>query len=106
MSGLQVSIVKFFLSAMRQLHLAQGMGDPGIGSTAKLEQVVKGIKTNQAKHKYYTLSFSARMHTSPSAKPQERITMLPSTAWLYPGLETPFPTPLLFLAVTLRLLGA
>ena len=26
------------------------MGDPGIGSMAKLEQVVKGIKSDQVKH--------------------------------------------------------
>ena len=49
-SGLQASTIKCYLSAIRQLHIAQGLGDPGIGSMAKLEQVVRGIKSNQAKH--------------------------------------------------------
>ena len=41
-SGLQASTTKCYLSAIRQLHTAQGVGDPGMGSMAKLEQVVGG----------------------------------------------------------------
>lgn len=36
------------MSALRQLNLVQGFGDPCIGKMAKLEQVIKGIKRVQA----------------------------------------------------------
>lgn len=48
-SGLRASTIKCYLSAIRQLQLAKGMGDPGIGKMARLEQVLKGIKSDQAK---------------------------------------------------------
>ena len=35
-SGLQASTIKCCFSAIRQLHIAQGVGDPGIGSMAML----------------------------------------------------------------------
>ena len=43
------STIKCYLSAVRHLHIAEGMGDPGIGSMARLEQVLKGIKSVQAR---------------------------------------------------------
>ena len=49
MSGLRASTIKCYLSAIRQLQIARGAGDPGIGNIAKLEQVLKGIKAAQAK---------------------------------------------------------
>jgi len=48
-SGLRASTIKCYLSAIKQLHIARGVGDPGIGNMAKLEQVLKGIKSAQAK---------------------------------------------------------
>jgi len=57
-SGLRASTIKCYLSAIRQLHIAQGAGDPGIGNMAKLEQVLKGIKAAQAKGgTHYNLGF-------------------------------------------------
>ncbi len=47
--GLQTSTIKCYLSGVRQLHLAEGVGDPGIGKMARLEQVLKGIKSEVAK---------------------------------------------------------
>lgn len=47
--GLQASTIKCYMSAIRQLHIARGIGDPGINKMAKLEQVIRGIKLEQAK---------------------------------------------------------
>ena len=41
--------IKCYLAAIRHLHIAEGFGDPGICSMARLEQVLKGIKAAQAK---------------------------------------------------------
>ena len=41
--------IKCYLSAVRHLHVEEGVGDPHIGSMAKLEQVLRGIKSIQAK---------------------------------------------------------
>lgn len=48
-AGLQASTIKCYLSAIRQLHIAKGAGDPAIGGMVKLEQVIRGIKSEQAK---------------------------------------------------------
>ena len=40
---------KCYLAAIRYLHIAEGYGDPNISSMARLEQVLKGIKSVQAK---------------------------------------------------------
>lgn len=41
--------IKCYLSAIRHLHIEQGFGDPNISEMARLEQVLKGIKSTQAK---------------------------------------------------------
>lgn len=41
--------IKCYLSGIRHLHIAEGFGDPNISGMAKLEQVLKGIKSTQAK---------------------------------------------------------
>ncbi len=41
--------IKCYLSGVRHLHIAEGFGDPSICGMAKLEQVLKGIKSTQAK---------------------------------------------------------
>ena len=41
------------------------VGDPGIGSMAKLEQVVKGIKSNEAKHRNKIKQKSPRLPITP-----------------------------------------
>ena len=43
------STIKCYLSAIRHLHVAEGYGDPNICNMARLEQVLKGIKSIQAK---------------------------------------------------------
>ena len=43
------STIKSYLSAVRHLHIAEGRGDPGISSMARLEQVLKGVKLVQAR---------------------------------------------------------
>ena len=43
--------IKCYLAAIRHLHIAVGAGDPGISHMPKLEQVLKGIKSSQAKEK-------------------------------------------------------
>ena len=48
-SGVQASSIKGYLSAVRQLQIARGEGDPGISKMVKLEQVLKGTKSLQAK---------------------------------------------------------
>ena len=45
---LRASSIKCYLSGVRQLHLVGGLGDPNISKMAKLEQVLKGIKRQQA----------------------------------------------------------
>ena len=37
------STIKCYLSAVRQMHVAEGYGDPRMSSMARLEQVLKGI---------------------------------------------------------------
>ena len=56
------STIKCYLSAVRHLHIAEGHGDPGISNMVRLEQVLRGIKSVQAR-----------------APPQGRITRLPIT---------------------------
>ena len=41
------SSIKCYLSAVRHLHVETGIGDPGIASMLKLEQVLRGIKRSQ-----------------------------------------------------------
>ncbi len=41
--------IKCYLSAVRHLHIAEGMGDPRINNMARLEQVLRGIKRVQAR---------------------------------------------------------
>ena len=41
------SSIKCYLSAVRHLHIEAGIGDPGIASMLKLEQVLRGIKQSQ-----------------------------------------------------------
>ena len=41
--------IKCYLSAVRHLHIAEGLGSPGISSMARLEQVLRGIKSMQAR---------------------------------------------------------
>lgn len=43
------STIKCYLAAVRHLHIAEGFGDPNISGMARLEQVLKGIKSTQAK---------------------------------------------------------
>ena len=43
------STIKCYLSAIRHLHVAEGVGDPHIHSMARLEQVLKGVKSTQAR---------------------------------------------------------
>ncbi len=43
--------IKCYLSAVRHLHIADGLGDPGISEMARLEQVLRGIKSMQARGK-------------------------------------------------------
>lgn len=43
------STIKCYLSAVRHLHIAEGVGDPCISSMTCLEQVLKGIKMVQAR---------------------------------------------------------
>ena len=43
------SIIKVYLSAIRHLHIENHMPDPHISSMARLEQVVKGVKRDQAR---------------------------------------------------------
>jgi hypothetical protein len=42
--GLAPSSIKCYLSGVRHLQIAMHMGDPNIGSMARLEQVLKGAK--------------------------------------------------------------
>ena len=42
--------IKSYLAAIRHLHIAEGFGDPHISRMAKLEQVLKGIKSVQCKN--------------------------------------------------------
>lgn len=41
--------IKTYLAAIRHLHIAEGYGDPHINTMARLEQVLKGIKSVQCK---------------------------------------------------------
>ncbi len=43
------SSIKSYLAAIRHLHIAERYGDPNISSMARLEQVLKGIKSVQSK---------------------------------------------------------
>ena len=46
---LRHTTIKCYLSGVRHLHVAEGFGDPGISKMPRLEQVLKGIKSVQAK---------------------------------------------------------
>ena len=41
--------IKCYLAAIRHLHVAEGAGDPRIHNMARLEQVLRGIKSVQSK---------------------------------------------------------
>ena len=41
--------IKCYLSAVRHLHVAENHGDPGISGMVRLEQVMRGIKSTQAR---------------------------------------------------------
>ena len=43
------STIKCYLAAVRHLHIAEGYGDPNISSMPRLEQVLKGVKSVQAR---------------------------------------------------------
>jgi hypothetical protein len=43
------STIKCYLAAVRHLHIAEGFGDPLICDMARLEQVLKGVKSVQSK---------------------------------------------------------
>ena len=45
------STIKCYLSAIRHLHVAVGLGDPRICDMARLEQVLREVKSTQAKEK-------------------------------------------------------
>lgn len=47
--GLKYSSIKCYLSAVRHLHLEKKLPDPNIGSMARLEQVLRGVKSFQSK---------------------------------------------------------
>ena len=51
MDNLCHNTIKCYLSAVRHLHIADGLGDPGISKMARLEQVLRGIKSMQARGK-------------------------------------------------------
>lgn len=43
------STIKCYLSAVRHLHISEGLGDPHIHSMTRLVQVLRGVKSTQAK---------------------------------------------------------
>ena len=43
------STIKCYLCAIRHLHIAVGQGDQQICDMARLEQVLRGVKSTQAK---------------------------------------------------------
>ena len=47
--GLAHSTIKSYLSAVRQLQIAEGLPDPFLASMPRLEQEIKGIKVRQGK---------------------------------------------------------
>lgn len=49
MQNIAHSTIKCYLSAVRHLHIAEGLVDPKISSMARLEQVLRGVKSTQAK---------------------------------------------------------
>lgn len=49
LENLSHSTIKCYLSAIRHLHIDRGVGDPGISQMTRLEQVLRGIKSVQAK---------------------------------------------------------
>ena len=53
------STIKCYLSAVRQMHVAEGYGDPSMSSMAHLEQVLKGIKSLQARTRGRSLRLKA-----------------------------------------------
>ena len=53
------STIKCYLSAVHQMHVAKGYGDPRMSSMARLEQVLKGIKSLQARTRGRSLPRSA-----------------------------------------------
>ena len=53
------STIKCYLSAVRQMHVVEGYGDPSMSSMARLEQVLKGIKSLQARTRGRSLRLKA-----------------------------------------------
>lgn len=49
LENLSHNTIKCYLSAIRHLHIDRGLGDPGISKMARLEQVLRGVKSVQAK---------------------------------------------------------
>jgi len=47
--GLAHSTIKCYLAAVRHLHLEEGKADPNIGDMARLQLVVRGVKSSQAR---------------------------------------------------------
>ena len=48
--GLAHSTIKGYLAAVRHLHLEEGKDDPRMGDMARLQLVLRGVKSSQAKH--------------------------------------------------------
>ncbi len=51
LASLSHNTIKCYLSAVRHLHIAEGLPDPQISRMARLEQVIRGVKSTQAKRK-------------------------------------------------------
>ena len=49
--GVSHASIKCYLSAVRHLQIAQGFADPHMSDMPKLEQVVKGVKSFQARNR-------------------------------------------------------
>ena len=58
--GLTHKTLKTYLAAVRHLQIAEGLPDPKIATMPKLEQVMRGIKSHQAR------SHQGLSHASPS----------------------------------------
>ena len=86
--------IKSYLAAIRHLHIAQGFGDPHIHSMAKLEQVLKGIKSVQCKKPNNRIS---RLPISPDHLDKMRV------VWLKE--PTTFDGKMLWAAATLCFFG-
>ena len=67
-------LCKCYLSAVRQMHVVEGYGDPRLSSMARLEQVLKGIKSLQAR---------TRGRSLPRSAAQKRYHLVPGTTRCY-----------------------